>query len=107
VEQRNCPHQVEVKQLRRPANALCIEWFVVYPVRCLLKRPEHWPDTISSLVWLYSGGEATVFSPCDHGCGKGAVDCTRRVFGGAGRGAAGHGGARQGEARDLSDSKMF
>jgi len=54
---------------RRPANALCIEHFTMAPWRCTEQRPEHWPEGSSSIRWLASGGEATVFGACGRsGC---------------------------------------
>lgn len=59
----NCKHYAEPTLERRPGNALNLEIGTPMP-RCLLKRPEHWPETASTLRWLGSGGGLFVFGPC-------------------------------------------
>jgi hypothetical protein len=36
--------------------------------RCLDKRPAHWPENMSALRWIASGGETWVFGPCSSNC---------------------------------------
>lgn len=60
-----CGQTAAVVQLRRPGNALNIEHFVNFSTRCRLKLPEHWTGSgASSLRWLGSGGDPTVFGAC-------------------------------------------
>lgn len=51
----------------RRANALNVEPMQPF-ARCLDKKPEHWPETMSALRWIASGGEAWVFGPCSSNC---------------------------------------
>jgi len=69
----SCGQAASVVQLRRPVNGLNVEHFVNSPVRCRLKMPGHWSGSgRSSLRWLGSGGDATVFGSCTPGnCPKG------------------------------------
>ena len=71
----NCPHRVTIEQPRRPGNALNVEHFAVAPVRCVLKRPEHWPTSVSATRWLRSGGSTLVFDACGQPCALGHEWC--------------------------------
>lgn len=59
----SCQHLVEIEPVRG-VNALRVESPVVYPERCGLKKPAHWPEIVTAFRWLASGGEGTVFEPC-------------------------------------------
>lgn len=52
---------------RRPGNALNIEIGQPQP-RCIEKKPEHWPESMSGLRWLASGGNWSVFGLCSFDC---------------------------------------
>lgn len=58
-----CGSRIELVLIRRPGNALNIEIGQGVP-RCLNKRPSNWPAEASSLRWIGSGGEPTVFGAC-------------------------------------------
>lgn len=61
----SCPHFIEVRAEKRPANALNVE--VGQPAhRCTLKTP--WNGQIDALRWLYSGGSPLVLGCCDAKC---------------------------------------
>lgn len=67
VVRESCGSRVEPGLERRPANALNVE--IGQPhARCLNKRPDHWPEGMSSLRWVASGGEALVFGLCGGEC---------------------------------------
>lgn len=36
--------------------------------RCILKRPQHWPESATGLRWIASGGSITVFGDCSQAC---------------------------------------
>jgi hypothetical protein len=59
-----CGSRVVPAFLHRSANALNIE--PMQPsARCLNRKPEHWPASMSALRWIGSGGEALVFGRCE------------------------------------------
>lgn len=63
----SCGSRVQPELERRPGNALNVE--IGQPqARCLNKRPDHWPEGMSSLRWVASGGEALVFGSCGGSC---------------------------------------
>jgi hypothetical protein len=67
VVRESCGSRVQPVLERRPANALNIE--IGQPsARCLNKRPDNWPDSMSSVRWLASGGEALIFGSCGGRC---------------------------------------
>lgn len=67
VVRESCGSRVQPELERRPANALNVE--IGQPqARCLNKRPKHWPESMSSLRWIASGGEALVFGCCGGQC---------------------------------------
>lgn len=58
-----CGSRVMPAFLHRRANALNVE--PMQPAaRCLNRKPEHWPESMSALRWIGSGGEALVFGYC-------------------------------------------
>jgi hypothetical protein len=65
---KNCGSRVELPTLRRPGNALNVEAGFFPSARCLDKRPSHWPESATSLRWLGSGGDASVFGLCSRNC---------------------------------------
>ena len=59
-----CEQLIRPTLLRRPGNALNIEIGAPLP-RCRLKMPDNWTGSgRSSLRWIASGGDLTVFGPC-------------------------------------------
>lgn len=67
VVRESCGSRVQPELERRPGNALNVE--IGQPMaRCLNKRPDHWPESMSALRWLASGGEALVFGCCGGSC---------------------------------------
>lgn len=59
----SCRSRIVPTLERRPANALNVE--IGQPVaRCLNRKPEHWPASVSALRWIGSGGGALVFGHC-------------------------------------------
>lgn len=67
VVRESCGARVQPELERRPGNALNVE--IGQPqARCINKRPEHWPEGVSSLRWLASGGESLVFGCCGGPC---------------------------------------
>lgn len=67
VVRESCGSRVQPEVERRPANALNVE-IGQAQARCLNKRPEHWPESMSALRWIASGGEALVFGACGGKC---------------------------------------
>jgi len=63
---KKCPHRVscDPRSDRRRGNHLNIEHVMVFPIRCLLKRPKHWPENVLSARWIMSGGNVMVFGRC-------------------------------------------
>ena len=61
----SCESRLEVEYHGRPCNGLNIE-FSPAPYRCINKRPEHWPDSVSAINWVGSGGSPFVFGVCDN-----------------------------------------
>lgn len=67
VVRESCGSRVQPELERRPGNALNVE--IGQPqARCLNKRPDHWPESMSALRWMASGGEALVFGACGGAC---------------------------------------
>jgi hypothetical protein len=62
-----CHARLENQQLRRPANALNVEIGTAMD-RCVAKRPSHWPEHMSALRWIASGGAVLVFGLCSPAC---------------------------------------
>jgi hypothetical protein len=59
-----CGSRVIPAFLHRGANALNVE--PMQPTaRCLNRKPEHWPESMSALRWRASGGDALVFGCCE------------------------------------------
>ena len=60
----SCGSRVMPAFLHRRANALNVE--PMQPsARCLNRKPEHWPASMSALRWTGSGGEVLVFGCCE------------------------------------------
>ncbi len=80
----SCTARVAVSLQRRPGNALNIE-IGQGPDRCMDKRPEHWPESMSASRWRSSGGSALVLGACSqvcprlcaHAAGESCYWCTR------------------------------
>lgn len=52
---------------RRRGNVVTVE--VGQPsARCINKRPAHWPEAMSAVRWLASGGESYIFGLCCSPC---------------------------------------
>lgn len=67
VVRESCGSRVQTELQRRPSNALNLE--IGQPMaRCMNKRPDHWPESMSALRWIGSGGGAFVLGPCDGLC---------------------------------------
>lgn len=62
-----CNARIRIPLERRPGNALNVE--IGQPAdRCIEKRPHHWPNSMTAIRWLASGGEALVFGCCCPPC---------------------------------------
>jgi hypothetical protein len=62
-----CKSRIRIPLARRPGNALNVE--IGQPAdRCIQKRPHHWPNSMTAIRWLASGGEALVFGCCCPPC---------------------------------------
>lgn len=69
VVRESCPSRRELATERRPGNALNVE-IGTPSARCVEKRPEHWPESVSAIRWIASGGELLVFGHCAGECPK-------------------------------------
>lgn len=69
VVRETCPSRRELAVERRPGNALNVEIGAAVP-RCVERRPDHWPDAMSSQRWIGSGGSLLVFGLCVGECPK-------------------------------------
>lgn len=69
VVRESCPSRREMATERRPGNALNVEIGTAHP-RCVERKPEHWPESMSALRWIASGGELLVFGLCAGECPK-------------------------------------
>ena len=67
VVRESCPSRRQQSVERRPGNALNVEIGTPMP-RCVERVPEHWPESMTALRWIASGGDLLVFGPCAGAC---------------------------------------
>jgi hypothetical protein len=65
----DCEHRISLPLLRRPANALNVEYQGPRLPRCRLLPPPEWGAADPrARRWLSSGGDPAVLGECSDGC---------------------------------------